>query len=81
MSHNLPEAQLIALADCREYSAHNGYYWKPKTMEKLAERGLVEKRSGRPGFGPAYFITQAGREALSPTAPSTEQEGRSDERR
>lgn len=47
-----------------------GYYWRPKTMEKLEARGLVEKRMGRGcAFAPGYFLTAAGRTALSESQP------------
>lgn len=50
---------IAALQDCARWTRNgNPCYWKPKSMEKLAEYGLVEKREDPTGTG--YFVTERG---------------------
>lgn len=68
----LTKSEAIALADVAYSSARGwSYRLKPKTMEKLRAKGLVETR--HPGFVTSakvlskthYWITEAGKRALA----------------
>ena len=65
---------LRGLEECAIWCKRDGFgmnsHWKPKTMQKLAALGLVEKREGlRSQWGGSTFdgwiVTAAGRDALS----------------
>jgi len=62
--YDLTKTQRAALA---EADAHRGlgYVWKPKTMERLAQLGLVEQRTSEPRRKLAWYLTPAGRAALA----------------
>lgn len=67
MSDPLPPSELAALKEAATW--RNGYRWKPKTMEKLAKKGMVEKRSTDhrgPDMRcvPGYFLTDQARALL-----------------
>jgi hypothetical protein len=55
---------VIALRDIANFPIHHPYTWKPKHMEMLVTRGLVERHGEHKGKV-TYRITQAGREAIS----------------
>lgn len=55
--------EINALCDAKTYGAQ-GSIWTPRTMVKLAERGLVEKVGVVAGCD-AYALTTAGQSALS----------------
>ena len=58
----LTKTQLKALQECAEHSkkyAASGYYWTPKTMEKLKQFGLVREYGFYFGIM-SYRITDAG---------------------
>lgn len=71
MSEKLKPSLYRALADCAYYSGRGQtYWWRPKSMQKLAEIGFVEqwvppslaerhRMKSRP-----WRITDAGRKAL-----------------
>ena len=56
----------LALKDCAGFSTGT-YIWRPKSMEKLAALGLVQRVSVET-FGPsgsvAYALTEAGRNLI-----------------
>ena len=63
----LTDAQRGALKDCATFSV---YWWKPRAMEKLAARGLVERVPGADRAGQlAWQITPAGIEAIKDGQP------------
>jgi hypothetical protein len=53
--------QLRACGRHGEYSGNPPYWWGPKTMPKLAARGLVEPH---PNYPKAWRITEAGKQLL-----------------
>lgn len=64
----------LALEDCSNMTKRGGYfYWRPKTMLKLADMGLVEKDGWPPQrfshneLRHSYRPTKAGRAALKET--------------
>lgn len=52
---------LVDIARHQPRSSQNPFWWREKTMPKLAERGLVEPFSDQSS---AWRITQAGRDAI-----------------
>jgi hypothetical protein len=64
----LKPIELEALRDCASYAPHYRYIWKPRTMERLAAKGLVEAYPHREvGYKGrvAYRLTDAGRRVAS----------------
>ena len=64
MNNDLPKLgarEWDALADIAAYPGN--YYWRPKSMARLAQHGYVARSDGY--RIPAYGITHAGREALA----------------
>lgn len=59
---DLSRSLLNALKDCAEYSKHRPYVWKPKSMVKLAELGMVEPE----------VLAHMGQTPYSPTAKGLE---------
>ncbi|MBA1157738.1 hypothetical protein [Microvirga mediterraneensis] len=71
---SLNKLEMAGLQECARWPDGMHFHWKRKTMEKLAAKGLVEKREGcRNGWTVAPFtgwvLTEAGKAALpSPIA-------------
>lgn len=63
MKTNLSISEETALLECGRYA--NGFWWKPEVMERLALRGLAERRyleEVTTDINPPYFLTPKGRE-------------------
>lgn len=71
MSEQLPSDQRLrrgielALRECAEWSRHQPYIWKQKTMEKLEKLGYVEKQQVMYAGRVCYQATDKGREYLA----------------
>lgn len=60
----LTKRELDALVECNQY-VRGTYTWRVKSMQKLAEKGLVSKVSRRlTGCGDAWEVSALGRKYL-----------------
>jgi hypothetical protein len=76
---SLTKPEMTGLRDCANWPDGMHVGWKTKTMTKLQEKGLVEKREGcRNAWTPYAFtgwvLTEAGLAALSPPPASLPEE-------
>lgn len=63
---NLTKTERLALSDCAKYP--DGFFWRPKTMEKLAAKGLAESfvvEAGPFKGSTAYRLSDVGRAAIA----------------
>lgn len=64
----LTKREVMALQEAAAWGRRGSpYWWKPKTMASLAEKGLtvlVPAEQTAPGYGAGYLVTEAGRSWL-----------------